>query len=225
MTRPIDPHMTRALELARSAIGNTSPNPAVGAVVVRDGRIVGEGSTQPAGRDHAEIVALRHAGDLARGATLYVTLEPCSHHGRTPPCTREIIAAGVSAVYASVVDPNPQVSGRGIEQLREAEIDVTLGAGRDQAEDIIAPHTKFVTTGTPLVTVKFAMSLDGKIATRTGDSKWITSAESRRYVHELRAQADAIMVGIGTVLADDPQLTARDAGGRSPTPPAAPRDR
>ena len=205
--------MRRALELARAAVGSTSPNPPVGAVVVRGGRIVGEGHTQPAGEDHAEKVALRQAGELARGSMLYVTLEPCSHHGRTPPCTDAIIASGVSEVCASVVDPNPQVSGRGLEQLRRAGISVTLGEGREDAEELIAPHTKFITTGTPLVTAKFAMSLDGKIATRTGDSKWITSEESRRYVHTLRAQSDAIMAGIGTVLADDPQLTARDADG------------
>ena len=205
--------MRRALVLARAAVGSTSPNPPVGAVVVRGGRIVGEGHSQPAGEDHAEKVALRQAGELARGSTLYVTLEPCSHHGRTPPCTDAIIASGVSEVCASVVDPNPQVSGKGLEQLQQAGILATLGEGREDAEELIAPHTKFITTGTPLVTAKFAMSLDGKIATRTGDSKWITSEESRRYVHTLRAQSDAIMAGIGTVLADDPQLTARDADG------------
>ena len=205
--------MRHALELAWVALGSTSPNPPVGAVVVRGGRIVGEGHTQPAGGEHAEIVAMRQAGELARGSTLYVTLEPCSHHGRTPPCTDAIIASGVSEVCASAVDPNPQVSGSGLEQLRRAGIAVTLGEGRDDAEELIAPHAKFITTGTPLVTAKFAMSLDGKIATRTGDSKWITSEESRRYVHTLRARSDAIMAGIGTVLTDDPQLTARDAEG------------
>ena len=205
--------MRRALELALEAVGSTSPNPPVGAVVVKNGQIVGEGHTQPAGEDHAEKVALRQAGALARGSTLYVTLEPCSHHGRTPPCTDATISAGVSEVRVSVVDPNPLVGGSGLEQLRRAGIAVTLGEGRDDAEELIAPHAKFITTGTPLVTAKFAMSLDGKIATRTGDSKWITSEESRRYVHTLRAQSDAIMAGIGTVLADDPQLTARDADG------------
>ena len=195
------------------AVGSTSPNPPVGAVVVRDGRVVGEGHTQPTGGDHAEIVALRQAGELGRGSTLYVTLEPCSHYGRTPPCTDAIVAAGVSEVRASVVDPNPLVGGGGLEQLRRAGIPVTLGEGSEEAEELIAPHAKFITTGMPLVTTKFAMSLDGKIATRTGDSKWITSEESRRYVHTLRAQSDAIMVGIGTVLADDPQLTARDSDG------------
>ena len=213
MSQSTDTFMRHALELARAAVGSTRPNPPVGAVVVRDGRIVGEGHTQPTGGDHAEIVALRQAGELARGSTLYVTLEPCSHHGRTPPCTDAIISAGVSDIHASVVDPNPLVGGGGLEQLRRAGIPVTLGEGSEEAEELIAPHAKFITTGMPLVTTKFAMSLDGKIATRTGDSKWITSEESRRYVHTLRAQSDAIMVGIGTVLADDPQLTARDSDG------------
>ena len=203
--------MRRALELARASVGETSPNPPVGAVIVMDGRIVGEGRTRPAGQAHAEVVALRQAGELARGATLYVTLEPCSHHGRTPPCTDAIIAAGVSEVHASMQDPNPQVGGRGLELLREAGIAVSVGECREEAEELAAPHAMFITTGMPLVTLKFAMSLDGKIATRTGDSKWITCEESRRYVHKLRAQSDAIMAGIGTVVADDPQLTARDA--------------
>ena len=217
MSQSPNTFIRRAMELARAAVGSTSPNPPVGAVVVRDGRIVGEGHTQPTGGDHAEIVALRQAGELARGSTLYVTLEPCSHQGRTPPCTDAIISAGVSEIHASVVDPNPMVGGRGLEQLRRAGIAVTLGEEREEAEELIAPHAKFITTGMPLVTTKFAMSLDGKIATRTGDSKWITCEESRRYVHTLRAQSDAIMVGIGSVLADDPQLTARDSDG-SPLP-------
>ena len=203
--------MQRAVELARASVGETSPNPPVGAVVVRDGRIVGEGRTQPVGQAHAEVVALRQAGELARGATLYVTLEPCSHHGRTPPCTDAIIGSGVAEVRASMVDPNPQVGGQGLKLLREAGIAVSVGECRDEAEELAEPHVMFITTGMPLVTLKFAMSLDGKIATRTGDSKWITCEESRRYVHKLRAQSDAIMAGIGTVVADDPQLTARDA--------------
>ena len=211
--RCLSKDMARALELAWDAVGRTSPNPPVGAVVVRYGRVVGEGSTQPAGQAHAEVVALRQAGDLARGAALYVTLEPCSHHGRTPPCTEAIIAAGVAEVHASIVDVNPRVSGAGLDRLREAGIAVHTGEGRREAEELAAPHAKLVTTGRPLVTAKFAMSLDGKIATRTGDSKWITSEESRRYVHELRARSDAIMVGIGTVMADDPQLTARKPDG------------
>ena len=205
--------MALALELAWSAVGLTSPNPPVGAVLVRGDRVVGEGFTQPAGQAHAEVVALNSAGDLARGATLYVTLEPCSHYGRTPPCTEAIIAAGVSEVHVATIDKNPRVSGSGIGQLRRADIAVHVGQGQYQADELSAPHSKLVSTGRPLITAKFAMSLDGKIATRTGDSKWITSEESRRYVHELRARSDAIMAGIGTVIADDPQLTARRPDG------------
>ncbi len=207
-------HMRRALELARSVVGGVSPNPAVGAVAVdADGRIVGEGTTQPPGDAHAEVVALRQAGGQARGSTLFVTLEPCSHYGRTPPCADAIIAAGVARVIVAVEDPNPLVCGQGIERLRRAGIAVRVGEGSAEAARIIAPHAKFITTGTPLTTAKFAMSLDGKIATRSGDSKWISGEESRRFAHGLRAQSDAIMAGIGTVLADDPQLTARDADG------------
>ena len=153
--------MVRALGMARAARGTTSPNPPVGAAVVRDGRTVGEGATQPPPGDHAEIVALRRAGSLARGAALYVTLEPCSHFGRTPPCADAVIAAGIARVIASVQDPNPKVSGRGFERLRQAGIAVEIGEGRADAEDLIAPHAKFATTGLPLITVKFAMSLDG----------------------------------------------------------------
>ena len=206
-------HMARAIELAWSAVGHTSPNPPVGAVLVRGDRVVGEGFTQPAGQAHAEVVALNAAGDLARGATLYVTLEPCSHYGRTPPCTEAIIAAGVSEVHVATIDKNPRVGGSGIAQLRRSDIGVHVGQGQYQADELAAPHAKLVTAGRPLVTAKFAMSLDGKIATRAGDSKWITGEESRRYVHELRARSDAIMAGIGTVIADDPQLTARRPDG------------
>ena len=203
----------RALDLARAARGTTSPNPPVGAAVVRDGRIVGEGATEPPPGDHAEVVALRQAGDSARGAALHVTLEPCSHFGRTPPCADAVIAAGIARVIAAVRDPNPKVSGRGFDRLRQAGIAVEIGEGQADAEDLIAPHAKLITTGLPLITAKFAMSLDGKIATRTGESKWITGEESRRYVHEMRAASDAIMAGIGAVLADDPLLTARNADG------------
>ena len=183
----------------------------------RGDRVIGEGFTQPAGQAHAEVVALNSAGDLARGATLYVTLEPCSHYGRTPPCTDAIIAAGVSEVHVSTVDRNPEVSGSGIDQLRRSAVTVHVGQGQYEADELAAPHARLVTAGRPLVTAKFAMSLDGKIATRSGDSKWITGEESRRYVHELRARSDAIMAGIGTVIADDPQLTARRPDG-SPLP-------
>ena len=210
---PPSRHMARAIELAWRAVGLTSPNPPVGAVLVRNGRVVGEGFTQPAGQAHAEVVALREVGDLASGATLYVTLEPCSHFGRTPPCTDAIIAAGVAEVHVSTIDKNPRVSGSGIDQLRSVDIAVHVGQGQSEADELAAPHAKLVTAGRPLVTAKFAMSLDGKIATRSGESKWITGEESRRYVHELRARSDVIMAGIGTVIADDPQLTARSPDG------------
>ena len=206
-------HMQRAIELAREAVGNTSPNPPVGAVLVRDGRVVGEGRTQPPGGPHAEAEALRMAGDAARGADLYVTLEPCAHYGRTPPCADALVEAGVASVHIAVMDPAPHTAGRGAQYLREAGIPVTVDDGPPEARRLVEAFAKHVTTGLPFVVAKFAMSLDGKIATRTGDSKWITSAESRRYVHEMRARSDAIMVGIGTALADDPQLTARDADG------------
>lgn len=205
-------YMHRALALARSALGTTSPNPAVGAVLVRDGRVVGEGHTQPPGSAHAEIVALRQAGEQARGATLYVTLEPCCHYGRTPPCTEAIIAAGVHEVRAAVLDPNPLVAGRGIEALRAAGIAVALGEGQAEALEINEPFFYWVRTRRPFIAAKYAMSLDGKIATRTGHSRWVTGPEARRRVHDLRAAADALLVGVGTVLADDPQLTVRTPG-------------
>ncbi|HWP36216.1 MAG TPA: bifunctional diaminohydroxyphosphoribosylaminopyrimidine deaminase/5-amino-6-(5-phosphoribosylamino)uracil reductase RibD [Gemmatimonadales bacterium] len=202
-------YMERALELARRAQGWCSPNPAVGAVVVRDGEIVGEGWTQPVGQAHAEVVALRAAGDRARGAALYVTLEPCSHFGRTPPCTDAILAAGVAEVHAATLDPSPWVNGKGAEILRAAGVPVLVGAHEAEARKLNEGYFTWVRTGRPFVTLKFAMTVDGKIATRTGASFWITGSEARRYVARLRASVDAVMVGIGTVLADDPQLTAR----------------
>lgn len=205
--------MKRALELARRAVGVSSPNPPVGAVVVVGGEIVGEGWTQTAGLAHAEIDALRGAGDRARGATLYTTLEPCNHHGRTPPCTEAIVAAGISEVHASITDPNPRVAGQGLARLRAAGIAVQIGDGQDEAGELAEPHAKYINTGLPFVTAKFAVSLDGKIATRSGDSRWVTGEPARGHAHKLRAATDAIMVGIGTVLADDPRLTARDADG------------
>jgi diaminohydroxyphosphoribosylaminopyrimidine deaminase/5-amino-6-(5-phosphoribosylamino)uracil reductase len=203
-------YMERALSLAKKALGNVSPNPAVGAVVAKDGEIVGEGYTQPPGSAHAEVVALRQAGDRARGAAMYVTLEPCCHFGRTPPCTQAIIAAQISEVHMATEDPNPQVSGRGRAELEAAGIKTYLGEHEEEAREINEAYIKFIATGIPFVIAKFAMSLDGKIATRSGDSKWISGEESRRYVHSLRQIADAIMVGVGTVLSDDPQLTARE---------------
>ncbi|KUK12985.1 MAG: Riboflavin biosynthesis protein RibD [Moorella sp. 60_41] len=208
--------MRRALELARKGLGRTSPNPAVGAVVVRDGEIVGEGYHERAGTPHAEAHALREARDRARGSTLYVTLEPCCHHGKTPPCTEAIIGAGIKKVVAAMVDPNPKVAGRGLRRLQEAGVEVEVGLLEKEARRLNEAFIKYITTGLPWVTLKMALTLDGKIATRTGAARWITCEESRRRVHELRNTYDAVLVGIGTVLADDPQLTARLPGGRDP---------
>ena len=206
-------YMGLALSLARKAVGSVSPNPPVGAVLVRDGEVVGEGYTRPPGQAHAEIVAIRQAGPRARGATLYTTLEPCNHQGRTGPCSEAIIEAGVAEVHSAVTDPNPHVKGGGLSRLSEAGIAVSTGEMAGEAWRLIEAYAKHVTTGTPFVTAKFAMSLDGKIATRTGSSQWITGEEARAYAHRLRAASDAVMVGINTVLADDPRLTARDGSG------------
>ena len=201
--------MRQALALAWQAQGRVAPNPAVGAVIVRDGMVVGAGCTHPPGGPHAEIVALRQAGEQARGATLYVTLEPCAHYGRTPPCTEALLAAGIARVVAALRDPFPAVNGRGLAQLREAGVAVTVGLEKRRAVEVNAGYLKRLQTGMPEVTVKYAITLDGRIATRTGNSRWITSAPARLLAHQLRDQHDAIMVGIGTVLADDPLLTTR----------------
>ena len=210
--------MARAVGLARDALGSTSPNPAVGAVLVRDGQVVGQGATQPPGQAHAEVVALGEARELARGSTLYVTLEPCCHWGRTPPCTRAIVEAGVSEVVAAVPDPNPVVVGSGMAELRKAGIAVTLLHDGLEAcseiRELYEGFAKHISTGLPFVLAKFAMSLDGKIATHTGDSKWVTGPEARSLVQQMRRETDAVMVGIKTILADDPALTARDGAGR-----------
>jgi len=213
-------YMERALSLARLAIGSTSPNPAVGAVIARDGVIIGEGYTRPPGSAHAEVVALEQAGEQGRGATMYVTLEPCCHFGRTPPCTQAIIEAGISEVHIATLDPNPLVLGKGKVMLEGAGINIFLGEHEEEARELNEAYSKFITTGLPFVTVKFAMSLDGKIATRTGESKWISGEQSREYVHQLRRAVDAIMVGVNTVIADDPRLTARDGleGGERKNP-------
>lgn len=203
-------HMRRAVSLSRRALGSTSPNPPVGAVIVKDGEIVGEGWTQPPSGPHAEVIALEEAGARAFGATLYSTLEPCNHHGRTPPCTSRIIKSGISELHIAVRDPNPEVCGGGLSRSREAGIHTVVGQEESQAREVMEAYLKFITTRTPFLTAKFAMSLDGKIATSTGDSKWISGQRMRRFVHKLRAQSDAIMVGINTALADDPKLTARD---------------
>jgi len=205
-------YMEQALSLAKLALGQVSPNPAVGAVVVKDDEIVGQGYTQPAGSDHAEVVALQQAGERARGSVLYVTLEPCCHYGRTPPCTQALIDAGITEAHLAMLDPNPLVSGRGKSELESKGIKVYMGEHEGEAEEINEAYSKFITTGMPFVTAKFATSLDGKIATRSGDSKWISSEDARKYVHYLRYIADAIMAGVNTVLVDDPYLTSRCGG-------------
>ena len=207
--------MAAALELARRGLGSVWPNPAVGCILVRPdlgGRIVGRGWTQPGGRPHAETEALRRAGGQAGGATAYVTLEPCSHHGQTPPCADALVAAGIARAVIAHEDPDPRVSGRGIARLREAGIDVEVGPGAPVARDLNAGFLLRVTAGRPLITVKVAATLDGRIATATGESRWITGDAARAYGHGLRARHDAIAVGIGTVLADDPDLTCRLPG-------------
>lgn len=202
-------YMQQALSLAATALGKVSPNPAVGAVIVKNGVVLGKGCTQPPGSDHAEIVALKQAGDLARGATLFVTLEPCAHFGRTPPCTQAIIAAGIAEVHMAMLDPNPLVAGKGRDELKKANIKTCLGEHEKEARELNEAYIKFITTGKPFISAKFAMSLDGKIATRSGDSKWISNEASREYVQRLRRTTDAVMVGVGTVITDDPRLTVR----------------
>jgi diaminohydroxyphosphoribosylaminopyrimidine deaminase/5-amino-6-(5-phosphoribosylamino)uracil reductase len=209
--------MARALELAERGRGFVEPNPLVGAVVVRDSQVVGEGWHHRYGQAHAEVNALAEAGPRARGATVYVTLEPCCHHGKTPPCTDALLAAGVARVVAALTDPFPQVAGKGAEVLRAAGVAVEFGPGAAAARRQNAPYLKLLTTGRPYVHAKWAMTLDGKIATRTGDSKWISGEASRQRVHQLRGRMDAVIVGIDTVLADDPLLTARPPGPRTAT--------
>jgi diaminohydroxyphosphoribosylaminopyrimidine deaminase/5-amino-6-(5-phosphoribosylamino)uracil reductase len=217
MTDPSDEKwMRRALELAERGRGHVEPNPLVGAVLVRDGVLVGEGWHQRYGQAHAEINALTVAGSAARGSTLYVTLEPCCHHGKTPPCTEAIIQAGIRKVVAGMQDPFPEVAGQGIAQLRAAGVELAVGCCEAEARRLNAPYRRLLATGCPYVHAKWAMTLDGKIATRTGDSKWISNEACRQRVHELRGRMDAIVIGIGTALADDPLLTARPPGPRTP---------
>lgn len=204
--------MRAALALARRGLGNAWPNPAVGCVIVRDGQVVGRGWTQPGGRPHAETEALARAGNAARGATAYVTLEPCSHHGRTPPCCDALIAAGLARVVVAMGDPDPRVDGRGLARLRDAGIAVETGLLETEARALNAGFTRRITLGLPLVTLKLATTLDGRIATAAGESRWITGPEARREAHALRARHDAVLVGSGTVLADDPDLACRIPG-------------
>ncbi|CAB1130011.1 fused diaminohydroxyphosphoribosylaminopyrimidine deaminase; 5-amino-6-(5-phosphoribosylamino) uracil reductase [Candidatus Hydrogenisulfobacillus filiaventi] len=223
--------MRRALALARRARGRTAPNPMVGAVIVKDGQVIGEGYHHRAGGPHAEVLALRQAGEAARGATLYVTLAPCNHHGRTPPCTDAILAAGIAKVVAAMPDPNP-VAGGGLERLQAAGVEVEVGDGAAEAEALNRPFLTWARHHRPLITLKVAASVDGRVATRTGRSKYLTGPEALAYTHRLRREHDAILVGSGTLLADDPLLTDRGPGrrrdpvrvildGRGRTPPGA----
>jgi len=205
--------MQLAIQLAKTARGFSSPNPSVGAVIVNDGATIGLGATGPVGGPHAEVVAIHMAGELARGATMYVTLEPHSFYGHTPPCTDAIITAGITTVHVATLDPNPKVFQQGVIQLQQAGIHVVVGEESIAAKELIAPFAHWLGTNTPLATAKMAMSLDGKIATYTGQSQWITGIEARQIGHQLRRSHDAILVGIGTVLADDPLLTTRITGG------------
>lgn len=206
--------MTRALTEARR--GRPSPNPHVGAVVAKGEEVLAVGHHERAGTEHAEVVALRAAGEAAKDATLYVTLEPCNHQGRTPPCVDYIMQSGIARVVVACRDPNPHVEGGGIEVLQAAGVEVELGVKGVEARALIQPWVKQVTTGLPYVSLKLAVSLDGRIATRTGASKWVTGPEARAKVHEIRAANDVVMVGVGTVLADDPQLTVREVEGPNP---------
>jgi diaminohydroxyphosphoribosylaminopyrimidine deaminase/5-amino-6-(5-phosphoribosylamino)uracil reductase len=216
MSTADDAHwMSRALGLAERGRGLVEPNPLVGAVVVQAGRVVGEGWHQRYGEAHAEVNALAAAGEAARGATLYVTLEPCCHHGKTPPCTDAVLRAGIARVVAAMTDPFPQVAGKGATLLRAAGLANEVGLGETEARRLNAPYLTLLAKGRPYVHAKWAMTLDGKIATRAGQSKWISSRGSRDLVHQLRGRVDAILIGIGTALADDPLLTARPPGPRT----------
>jgi diaminohydroxyphosphoribosylaminopyrimidine deaminase/5-amino-6-(5-phosphoribosylamino)uracil reductase len=208
--------MRRALELAARGEGFVEPNPMVGCVVVRDGAVVGEGYHERFGEAHAEVNALKAAGELAKGATLVVTLEPCCHTGKTPPCVDAVLAAGMKRVVIAMRDPFPKVDGGGIRALEAAGVECVVGVLEDEARRLMAPYLKLIHTGRPWVIAKWAMTLDGKIATSTGDSQWISNEASRARVHRLRGRVDAVIVGAGTLVADDPLLTARPAGARTP---------
>ena len=214
---PFDREMIqRCLQLARRALGRTSPNPLVGAAIVREGKIVGEGFHPSAGQPHAEIFALREAGELAKGATVYINLEPCNHHGRTPPCSEALIAAGVAKVVVGMVDPYPRVSGSGIERLRSAGIEVLVGVEEEACRQLNEAFIHRVLYQRPFGILKYAMTLDGKIATTTGHSAWVTGQEARHYVHQLRAACDAVIVGGNTVRRDNPHLTTHQVATHNP---------
>ena len=208
--------MKRALRLAEKGRGRTSPNPMVGAVLVKNGQVVGEGYHARAGEAHAEILALRQAGEEARGSTLYINLEPCIHYGKTPPCAPAVIEAKVRRVVIGMEDPNPLVTGRGLKSLKKAGLDVEVGVLEKECRRLNEAFCKYILKKEPFVILKVAATLDGKIATREGDSKWISGETSRHFVHRMRDQVDGVVVGIGTVLKDDPQLTARIKKGRDP---------
>jgi diaminohydroxyphosphoribosylaminopyrimidine deaminase/5-amino-6-(5-phosphoribosylamino)uracil reductase len=208
--------MRMALRLARKGAGRTSPNPAVGAVLVRSGKVVGRGHHRAAGMPHAEVEAIRDAGDSSRGADLYVTLEPCCHTGRTGPCTEAILSAGVRRVAAATRDPNPLVSGKGLSVLRKAGLTVAEGPLGEEACALNLPYRKWIVSGKPFVTLKLAMTLDGQIAAATGDSRWVSSEKSRAMVHRMRSRTDAVLIGGETFRRDDPLLTSRTRGGKDP---------
>ncbi len=208
--------MREAIRLARKGIGKTSPNPIVGAVIVRNGKIIGRGYHKKFGGPHAEINAIKDANGSIKGATLYITLEPCCHYGKTPPCVETLIKEKIGRVVVGTLDPNPRVNGKGVKTLRSKGIKVDVRILEDECRELNEHYFKFIRSGIPYVTVKYAQTLDGRIATKTGNSQWISSKELRTYVHRLRAVNDCIMVGVGTVIADDPQLTVRYAKGRNP---------
>jgi diaminohydroxyphosphoribosylaminopyrimidine deaminase/5-amino-6-(5-phosphoribosylamino)uracil reductase len=214
--RADEQYMKRALQLARRGMGQVSPNPMVGAVIVRSDKIIAEGYHRRFGGDHAERDALMRASASVRGATIYVNLEPCSHWGKTPPCVDALIEQGIKRAVIGTLDPHPLVNGKGAQVLRDHGIEVVKGVLEDEARALNEVYFHYTRTGRPFITVKYAQSLDGRIATFRGDSRWISSEASRRFAHRLRAQHDAVMVGIGTVLADDPQLTVRSVKGRNP---------
>ena len=209
-------YLKRTIKLARKGSGSVNPNPLVGCVIAKNGEIVGEGYHACFGKEHAEVVALRNAGENARGATLYVNLEPCCHYGKTPPCTEAIIKAGINRVVIGMVDPNPLVNQQGIKILRQHDIEVKTGVEEQASRALNRVFIKYITTGMPYITLKIAQSMDGRVATITGHSRWITSQPARVEAHRIRNESDAIIVGIGTVLADDPQLTVRHVAGKSP---------
>jgi len=208
--------MKQAIRLARKGVGTTSPNPLVGAVIVKNGKVVGKGYHRRKGEPHAEIIALRRAGQLASGATLYVNLEPCVHWGATPPCVDAIIEAGIKKAYIAMIDPNPLVAGKGVEKLRKSNVDVEIGLCAAEAKELNEIYLKYVQTKLPFVILKAAITLNGKIATKERESKWITSEASRKVAHRLRSVVDAVLVGVGTVIIDNPSLTVRAVKGKNP---------